>query len=78
VRVVEIYQYRGTGQKVIGFSAFIVMVINCTAGMEWKSQKMEVVVAAAERYLGDLTSEELQGVLSGGVPSFQDDDMRWE
>uniref|UniRef100_A0A4W5K0M9 Bublin coiled coil protein n=1 Tax=Hucho hucho TaxID=62062 RepID=A0A4W5K0M9_9TELE len=37
---------------------------------------MEVVVAAAERYLGvlDLTSEELQGVLSGDVPSFQDDE----
>jgi hypothetical protein len=57
----------------IGFLAFIAMVINFTAGTERKSQKMEVVVAAAERYLGvrDLTSEELQGVLSGGVPSFQ-------
>ena len=49
------------------------MVINCTAGMECKSQKIEEVVTAAERYLGvrDLMSEELQGVLSGGVPSFQ-------
>ena len=30
-------------------------------------------MAAAERYFGlrHLTSEELQGVLSGGVPSFQ-------
>ena len=43
----------------IGFLAFIAMVINCTAGMERRSQKIEVVVAAAERYLGvrDLTSE---------------------
>jgi hypothetical protein len=41
--------------------------------MEHKLQKIEVLVAAAERYWGvrDLTSEELQGVLSGGVPSFQ-------
>ena len=36
----------------IGFLAFIVMVINCTARMECKSQQIEVVVAAAERYLG--------------------------
>jgi hypothetical protein len=54
VRVVETYQYRG--QKVIcvsvkfDFLAFITMVINCTAGMDQKSQKMEVVVAAAERF----------------------------
>ena len=49
----------------IGFLAFIAMVINCTALMERKSQKIEGVVAAAERYWGvrDLTSEELQGVL---------------
>ena len=41
--------------------------------MECKSQNIEFVVAAAERYVGvqDLTSEELQGVLSGGVPSLQ-------
>ena len=57
----------------IGFFVFIAMVINCTAGMECNSQKITFVVAAAERYLGvqDLTSEELEGVLSGGVPSFQ-------
>ena len=38
---------------------FIAVVINCTAGMERKSQKIGVVVAAAERYLGvrDLKSE---------------------
>ena len=57
----------------IGSLSFIAMVINCSAGMERKSQKNLVVVAATEKYLGvrDLTSEELQGVLSGGVPSFQ-------
>ena len=62
----------------IAFLAFIEMVINCTAGMERKSQKIEAVVEAAERHLGvwDLTSEELQDVLSGDVPSFQDDGMR--
>jgi hypothetical protein len=36
----------------IGFLAFILMVINCTAEMDQKSQKIEIVVAAAERYLG--------------------------
>jgi hypothetical protein len=36
----------------IGFLACIAIVINCTAGMELKSQKMEVVVAAVESYLG--------------------------
>jgi hypothetical protein len=28
------------------------MVINCTAGMECKARKIEVVVAAAEKYFG--------------------------
>ena len=38
-----------------------------------KSQKIDVVVAPGEKYSGiqDLTSEELQGVFSGGVPSSQ-------
>jgi hypothetical protein len=37
--------------------------------MERESQRIDVVVAAAEKYLGipDLTSEKLQGVLTGGV-----------
>jgi hypothetical protein len=35
----------------IGFSAFTAMVINCAAGMECKSQKIEVVVAAAEVFV---------------------------
>jgi hypothetical protein len=41
--------------------------------MERKSQKIDIVVAAAEKYLGirDLTSEELHGVLRGVVPSSQ-------
>ena len=56
------------------------MVINSTAGMERKSQKIEVVVKAVEEYLGvrDLTSEQLQGVLSGGVLSFQAVGLRWD
>jgi hypothetical protein len=47
------------------------MVINCIAEMECESQKINVMVAAAKMYLGiqDLTSEELQGVLRGGVLS---------
>ena len=56
----------------MGFLAFIAMVINFTTRTESKSQKIDVVVAAAERYLGVryFTSEELQGV-NGGVLSFQ-------
>ena len=38
--------------------------------MERQSQKIDVVVAAAEKYFGG-ASEELQGVFSGGVPSTQ-------
>jgi hypothetical protein len=49
------------------------MVINCITEMECKTQKIDVVVAAAEKYLGlrDLTSKELQGLLGGSVPSSQ-------
>ena len=36
----------------VGFLAFIPMIINCTAEMESKSQKIGVVVAAAEKYSG--------------------------
>ena len=53
----------------VGFLAFIAMVINCTIEMEHKWQKIDIVVAAAEKYLGvqDLTtSEELQSGLSSG------------
>ena len=52
-----------------GFLAFIEMLIRWNV----KSQNIDVVVAAAENYLGipDLTLEELQGVLSGGVLSSQ-------
>ena len=48
---------------------FIAMVINCTKEMKHKLQKIDVVVAAAEKYLGIqvLTSEGLQGVLGVGV-----------
>ena len=34
------------------FLAFIATVINCTAEMESESQKIDVVVATAEKYLG--------------------------
>ena len=51
---------------------FISMVINCTTELKRKSQKIDVV-AAAEMYLTvrNVTSEEFQGVLRGGVPSSQ-------
>jgi hypothetical protein len=34
------------------FWAFMAMVVNCTAGVECKTQWIDVVVAAAEKYLG--------------------------
>ena len=53
--------------------AFMAMVVNCTAGMESKSQRIDVVVAAADKYLGVLNfpAEELQDVLNDSVPSSQ-------
>jgi hypothetical protein len=52
----------------VGFIAFIAMVINCTALMQRKSHKIDVVVAAAEKYFGvrDFNLD-LQGVLRGGA-----------
>ena len=49
------------------------MVVNCTAKMDLKFQKREVVVAAAEKYLGlqGFTAEQLLGVLSGSGLSSQ-------
>jgi hypothetical protein len=49
------------------------MVINCTAEVETISQEIDVMVAAAGKYLGtqDLTSNELQDVLKGGVLTSQ-------
>ena len=43
----------------VGFLAFIAIVINCTTVIECKSQKIDVVVAAGDMYLGirDLTSK---------------------
>ena len=34
--------------------SFIAMVINCSAEMERESQEINVVVAAAEKYLGEM------------------------
>jgi hypothetical protein len=47
----------------VGFLVFIAMVINCTTEMEPKSHKIDVVVAAAKKYLGvqGFTAGELQG-----------------
>ena len=55
------------------FLAYMAMVVNCTAEMECKSQRIDVVVAAAEKYLGvqDFTAEELQGVFNNSVLSSQ-------
>ena len=55
------------------FYAFMVMVVNCTSGMERKSQTIDVVAAAAEKCLvvRDFTAEELQDVLNDSVPSSQ-------
>jgi hypothetical protein len=46
----------------VGFLAFIAMVISCTAEMDGKSQKIEVVVAEVEKYLGlrGFTAEQMQ------------------
>jgi hypothetical protein len=48
--------------KVDFFGAFMAMVVNCTAGMECKLQRIDVLVAAAEKHLGvqDFTAEESQ------------------
>jgi hypothetical protein len=41
------------------------MVVSCTAGMEHKSQRIDVVVAAAEKFLGyEILLQKLQGVLN--------------
>jgi hypothetical protein len=36
----------------VGFLDFFATVISCTTEMERESQKIDVVVAAAEKYLG--------------------------
>ena len=40
------------GFSKVVFLVFIAMVINCTAQMEWKSQKIDFLVAAAGTFLG--------------------------
>ena len=49
------------------------MVVNCTAGIEQKSQRIDVVMATAGKDLGvrEFTAEELKGVLNDSVPSSQ-------
>lgn len=55
--------------KKVDVDAFIVQVINCTAQTNKKSKKLDIIVSAAERYLGlqELTAEALQGILSEDV-----------
>jgi hypothetical protein len=58
----------------VGFLSLIAMVINCTAQIVQESQKIDLVVAAAEKVLGVRDfSTDLQGVLREGVPSSQAD-----
>ena len=49
----------------VGFLGFIAMVINCITQMEWKSQKIDLLIAAAEKFwdVTDFSAKELQGVL---------------
>ena len=59
----------------VGILAFIAMVINCTAQMERRSQKIDLV--AAETFLGvrDFSAEDLQGVLREEIPSSRADSL---
>ena len=48
------------------------MVVNCTAGIECKTQWIDVVVAAVQKYLGvQYFTAELQGVLKDNILSSQ-------
>jgi hypothetical protein len=71
--VVDMYQYRAIGQQVICFSkiGFLAMVINCTAGMEVSRRICRLWWQLQRGIWVCETSEALQGVLSGGVPSLQ-------
>lgn len=61
--------------KKVDFVAFIATVINCTAQVSKKSKKMDIIISAANMFLGlqDFTAEALQGLLSlGNVPPSQE------
>jgi hypothetical protein len=51
--------------KKVDFVAFIHMVINATAKVEGRSRTIEIIVEAAERFLGlkDFLAKELHGIL---------------
>ena len=51
--------------------AFIAMVINGTAMVERKSRKIDIIVDAAERFLGLKHFSAEDGVLSQAVPPSQ-------
>lgn len=36
----------------VKFLAFVATVIKCTAGVEWKSEKIDIIIDAARRFLG--------------------------
>ncbi|KAK6328805.1 hypothetical protein J4Q44_G00007830 [Coregonus suidteri] len=59
--------------KKVDFVVIFATVINCTAQFSKKSKKLDIIVAAAEKFLGlkDFTSEDLQGVLSPEDPPSQ-------
>lgn len=61
--------------KKVDFVAFIASVINCTAQLSKKPKQLDIIIAAAERFLGlqDIPAEALQGLLSPeNVPPSQD------
>lgn len=55
------------------FVLFMVVVVNCSAQTEKKTEKIKIIVKAAEKYLGikGLVWEEVEEQLSGGTPSSQ-------
>ena len=56
--------------KKVDFVAFIATVVNCTAQVSKKSKKLDVVVVAAEKFLG-LKDFTLQEVLAREDPTSQ-------
>lgn len=57
----------------VDFLAFIAMVIDCSAGLDKNSRKIDIIISAAKRFLGlkDVTGEGLHGILTGAVLSSQ-------
>lgn len=51
----------------------MVEVINCSAQTEKRTEKIKIIVKAAEKYLGikGLVWEEVEEILNGGITSTQ-------